>query len=220
MKNITCLLLFIGSAVSAQITMEVLQDSTVRKYHLGASTYFDAFMGKAGYGAGAILTVDGGGAAFGDGDEGTMLVKLDKTGKEQWKRIVKPKGEEIESQSVVQDKNGNYYIFQLVYDEARFKYRGGCERVVFFNKSGTMGWDKFIGTCSQVNNPTVSYIKFLPDGRIYLRGHIVTKAPLAGKDPDTRFWEGWMNSAGALTQKSGEVIDWGKPEWQKKFKPE
>ena len=145
-----------------------------------------------------ILTADGGAAAFGDGDEGTMLVKLAKNGKVAWKKIVKPKGDEVESQSVAQDKTGNYYVFQLVYDNT--KYQGGCERVVLINKTGTAMWDKFIGSCLQVNNPTVSYIRSLADGRIYLRGHVVTKAPPEGKDPEYHFWESWLNSAGVLTQ--------------------
>ncbi len=81
-------------------------------------------------------------------------------------------------------------------------------------------WDKFIGSCLLINNPVVSYIRSLADGRIYLRGHVVTKAPLEGKDPEYNFWEGWLNSAGVLTQKSGEVIDWKNPEWMKRFKPE
>lgn len=218
MKNVIIVLTLMSFTARAQLSIETVQDSTVRKYHIGASTYFDEFKGHAGYGAVAILTTDGGGAAFGDGDEGTMLIKLDKTGKRQWKKNVKPKGNEAESQCVTQDKNGNFYVFQLIYDET--KYRGGCERVVCMNKLGTVMWDKFIGSCMLVNNPTVSYIRSLPDGRIYMRGHVVTEAPPKGKDPAYHFWEGWINSTGLLQQKSGEVIDWGNPDWKQKFKPE
>lgn len=214
------LLLFTGLTITThgQLALTTANDSTVRKYHIGASTYFDDFKGHAGFGALLILTNDGGAAAFGDGDEGTMLIKLDKTGKLQWKKNVKAKGDEVESQCVAQDKAGNFYVFQLVYDRA--KYRGGNERVVCFTKSGTILWDKYIGQFSPINNPIASYIRSIDDGRIYIRGHIAPKAPPAGKDPEYHFWEGWLNSAGVLTQKAGEVIDWKKEEWQKKFKPD
>jgi hypothetical protein len=218
MKNLFGMLVFISATVNGQLSIDVARDSSVRKYHMGSYSYHEDFIGHAGYGAPLILTSDGGSAAFGDGDEGTMLVKLDKTGKQQWKKIIKPMGDELESQSVAQDKNGNFYVFQLVYDNT--KYRGGCERVVCLNKAGTVLWGKFIGSCLLVNNPVVSYIRSLPDGRIYLRGHIVKKTPPEGKDPEYHFWEGWLNSAGVLTQKSAEVIDWKNSEWQKRFKPE
>ena len=218
MRHLIVILLFISPMASAQITIDIVQDSAVSKYHIGSYSYHDEFIGHPGYGAPQILTADGGGAAFGDGDEGTMLVKLDKTGKQQWKQIIKPIGDDLESQSVVEGKNGNFYVFQLVYDNT--KYRGGCERVLCLNKSGIVVWDKYIGSFSLINNPIISYIKSLPDGRIYLRGHVVIKAPPAGKDPEYHFWEGWLNSEGALTQKAGEVIDWENPEWQKRFKPE
>jgi hypothetical protein len=218
MKYLFVILLFVSSIGYGQLTMEAAYDSAVRKYHIGSYSYHEQFKGHTGYGAPLILTSDGGGAAFGDGDEGTMLVKLDKTGKVQWKRIIKPKGDESESQSVVQDKNGNYYVFILVYDNT--KYRGGCERVVFLTKTGTIVWDKFIGSCNLINNPTVAYIRALSDGRIALRGQTVTEKPVEGKDPQYHFWDGWLNTKGVLTQKTGEVIDWSNKDWEKRFKPE
>ncbi len=204
----------------AQLTMTVANDSAVRKYHIGSYSYHEQFKGHQGYGAPLILTSDGGGAAFGDGDLGAMLVKLDKTGKEKWKTIIKAQGNEMESQSAVQDKSGNFLVFILIYDEAKFKYRGGCERVVFLNKAGTIVWDKFIGACTLVNNPTVAYIRALNDGRIYLRGQVVTNNPPKGEDPKYHFWEGWLNDKGVLTQQTGDIINWSNQDWQKKFKPE
>jgi len=53
-----------------------------------------------------------------------------------------------------------------------------------------------------------------------MRGHVAKEIPPEGKDVVARFWEGWIDSLGKLTQKSGDPIDWGKDEWQKKFKPE
>ena len=218
MKTLLILLLLLANTVSAQLTMEAANEKTVRKYHIGASTYFDAFVGHKGYGAVVILTDDGGAAAFGDGDEGTMLVRLDKNGGELWKRKLTHKGNEMEPQAVAEDKAGNFYLFMLVYDNT--KYRGGCERVVAFNKAGIQLWDKYLGVFALMNNPTVSWIRTADNGTIAMRGHIVTEKPAEGKDPAYHFWEANLNSKGALTQKSGDVIDWSKPEWQNRFKPE
>jgi len=219
MRYLTFASLLLSSATYAQLTVDVVQEKTVRKYHIGSYSYHEQFIGHIGYGAPLILTSDGGGAAFGDGDEGIMLVKVGKDGNETLKKIITPKGNETESQSVVQDKNGNYYLFLLTYDET--KYRGGCERVVCLNKSGAVLWDKFIGSCYLVNNPTVSYIRALSDGRIALRGHVVTQKPPEGKDPVYYYWEGWLDKTGKLTQKTGPVIDWTKQEeWQSRLKPE
>lgn len=221
MKNlIFIILIFTVSTSFGQLTIEAANDSAVMKYHIGQYSYHGQFKGHKDYGAPLILTADGGAAAFGDGDEGSMLVKLDKNGNIQWKKSFTAKGTEMESQSVVQDKGGNYYVFILVYDEAKFKYRGGCERTIFINKTGTIVWDKFIGSCNLVASPTVSYIRSLSDGRIAMRGHVVKVKPLEGKDPQYNFWEGWLDKTGKLTQKSGDVIDWKNEEWKKKFNPE
>jgi hypothetical protein len=219
MKQIPFVLLILVSIASrGQLALKVVQDSLVQKYHIGASSDFNLFAGHAGYGAPYILTNVGGGAAFGDGDEGTMLMVLNKAGKLQWKRLVKPKGDTQEPQSMAEDTGGNFYVFQLVYDHT--KYRGGTERVVCINKVGTILWDKYLGTFTMMNNPTVAYIKSLPDGRIYMRGQVVTTAPPEGKDPEYHFWEGWLTKTGALTQKTGEVIDWKNSDWKKRFSPE
>jgi hypothetical protein len=211
-------LFLISSQAMAQVTIETAQDSLVRKYHIGASTYLDQFVGHRGYGAVVILTGDGGAAAFGDGDEGLMLYKLDKAGKLQWKKKISRKGKELEPQCVVQDGKGNFYAFTLVYGLSA--YTGGCERVTFVSKTGVVGWDKQIGSCQLVNNPTVSYTRTLEDGRVAIRGHVVTQKPATGKDPEYHFWEGWIGSSGVLTQKVGDVIDWKNEDWKKKFAPE
>jgi hypothetical protein len=219
MKYVSILLLLVSSAGFAQLTTGAVRDSTITKYHIGQYSYHEQFVNHKGYGAPLILTNDGGGAVFGDGDEGSMLVRLGKSGKLMWKKTIPAKGDEMESQSVVEDKLGNFYVFILVHDET--KGRGGCERVVFLNKTGTIGWDKFIGSCQQLNNPTVDYIRALNDGRIYLRGHVITKKPPEGQDPTYVLWEGWLDKTGKLTQKTGKVIDWKKTEeWQALFKPE
>lgn len=218
MKHLFVIPLFIASTAFGQLTIEAARDSLVTKYHIGASTYLDQFEGHAGYGAVVILTTDGGAAAFGDGDEGLILYKLDKTGKMQWKRKISRKGEEMEPQCVVQDSKGNFYTFTLVYGLS--SYRGGCERVVYVTKAGAIGWDKMIGSCLLVNNPTVSYTRTLKDGRVAIRGHVATKKPAEGKDPEYHFWEGWIGSNGVLTQKVGDIIDWKDEKWKKLFAPE
>ena len=133
-------------------------------------------------------------------------------------RNIAPQFDEMESQCVVQDSKGNLYVFMLSYDEKR--YRGGSERVVCYDKKSKLLWDKTLGSYTLLNTPVVSYVRPLPDVRIYMRGHIVKDKPLEGKDPVYRYWEGWLDSLGKLTQKVNEEIDWKKDEWQKKFKPE
>jgi hypothetical protein len=219
MKRIlTITLVLVASNAVAQMTIDAARDSLVRKYHIGASTYLDQFVGHAGYGAMVITTSDGGAAAFGDGDEGLVLYKLDKNGKLQWKRKISRKGTELEPQCVVQDSKGNFYTFTLVYGLT--SWRGGCERIVYVNKTGTIGWDKQIGTCQLMNSPTVSYTHTLSDGRVAIRGHIVTEKPVEGKDPVYHNWEGWIGSTGALTQKVGDVLNWSDEKWKKLFAPE
>jgi len=213
MKHLFILLMSAGLSGYSQMTMDSVM-KVKSDYRIGASTYFEPFFGKPGYGAPWILTGDGGAAAFGD----NILYKFNKSGKEEWNRIVKQQFGEMESQSVAQDPKGNLYVFMLSYDPKR--YRGGSERVVCYDKKGKLLWDKTLGAYTLMNNPTVSYIQVLKDGRIYVRGHVVKDKPVEGKDPVYKFWEGWFDSTGKLTQKVGEAIDWTKDEWQKKFKPE
>ncbi len=215
MKKIFLILIVFGIAAYAygQLTIDSLK-KVIKPYRLGYSYYFDSFVDKPGYGGPWILTNDGGGAAFGN----NTLYKFDKTGKEQWNREVKAQYDEMESQCVAQDTKGNLYVFMISYNSKQ--YRGGAERVLCYNKSGKLLWDKTIGKYALVNNPTVSYVRQEKDGRIYMRGHVCKEVPPEGKDPEYRYWEGWIDSAGKLTQKAGEVIDWSKAEWQNKFKPE
>ena len=213
MKILTLLLISISSLAYGQLTMATAKE-IIQPYHLGYSTYFDPFVEKSGYGAPWILTADGGAAGFGD----NVLYRFTKDGKEQWKRPVKPQFGEMENQAVAEDTKGNLYAFTLSYDPKR--YRGGSERVVCYDKTGKLRWDKTLGAYTQLNNPIVDWIKPLDDGRIYMRGHVVKEKAVEGQDPVTRFWEGWLDATGKLTQKAGEPIDWSKDEWQKMFKPE
>ncbi len=221
MKYLFILFLFVSTLGNAQLTMEASNEIQSR-YDVGSYSYHEEFKGHPGYGAPIILTADGGMAIFGDSEDSVgihgLLAKLDKTGKEQWKRIIRPQFDNLESQSVVQDKAGNFYVFIISYDQTR--YRGGSQRIVCMDKTGKILWDKTIGKYDVMNNPSFSYIRALSDGRIALRGHIVTEKPVEGKDPIYHYWEGWINYQGKLTQKTGAVLDWSKPEWKKLFKPE
>ncbi|MCE3258861.1 MAG: hypothetical protein K0S12_502 [Bacteroidetes bacterium] len=212
MKRFITLFLLTGTLAYGQLTMDSAK-KIIGEYRMGYSTYFEPFVGKKGYGAPWILTGDGGAAAFGD----NVLYKFNKNGKEEWKRTVKPQYSELESQSVAQDTKGNLYVFMLSYNPK--VYRGGAERVLCYDKKGKLLWDKTLGAYSALNNPIVSYIQPLADGKIYMRGHMAKEKPKDG-DPIYLYWEGWLDSTGKLTQKTGEVIDWSKDEWQKKFKPE
>lgn len=222
MKNPLLFFVFCSSICCAQITIDKAREISFTKYKVGSYSYSEEFLGHQGYGAPAVTTADGGAAFFGGtaDEKGTcgLVVKIDKEGNEQWKQCIRPQFDEMETQSVVQDNAGNFYVFMLSYDSKR--YRGGTERIVHINKAGKIVWDKTIGTYQLMNSPTVSYIRALKDGRIYMRGHVVTDKPEKDMDPKYRFWEGWINSQGKLTQKSAEVIDWSNQEWQKKFRPE
>lgn len=220
MKYFFIFFLFISSSIYGQLSREAKE--AAHRYKLGSYSYHEQFLDHYGYGAPMILTKDGGTAVFGDyGDESGsygLLVKLDKAGVEEWKKIVRPEFDELESQSVVQDKNGNYYVFMISYDHNR--YRGGSQRIVCFDTKGEILWDKTIGKYDVMDNPTISYIRMLDDGSISLRGHVVTEQPEEGSDPKYHFWEGWINAKGELTQKAGDILDWSNPDWEKRYRPE
>jgi hypothetical protein len=215
------LLITIPSIAFGQMSIENARN-LVSVYRVGSYSYHEEFIGHKWYGAPVILTADGGAAVFGGwaDEKGScgLLAKVDKNGKEQWKQIVRPQFDHIETQSVVEDKAGNIYVFLLSYDHK--KYRGGTERVLCYDKTGKLLWDKTLGTYDVMNSPTVSYIRALPDGRVELRGHVVTDKPEENKDPIYREWDGWLDNKGNLKEKVGEVIVWSKGEWQKRLKPE
>ena len=182
----------------------------VKPLRLGYSTYFSDFAGKEGYGGPWILTKDGGGAAFGD----NVLYKFDKKGKETWKRTIKDRYEEMETQVAAEDSKGNLFCFMLEYNQK--VYRGGNERLVCYDKTGKLVFDKLIGKPAALNNPIVSYVKPTTEGKIYMRGHIAKEKKENG-DPKYLYWEGWIDATGKLTQATGEEIDWAKQEWQKAY---
>lgn len=213
MKYLIIVFVLCTSAAHSQLSYDSALQVT-HKYRLGYSSEFEAFLNRKGFGAPLILTSEGGAAIFGD----NMLYKIDKSGKEQWNRTIKPQFGETECQAVAEDEKGNLFVFLLSYDPTR--YRGGSERVLCYKKDGTVLWDKTLGAYTVMNNPFVSYIRTLDDGKIYMRGHIVTDQPLEGKDPVYRYWQGWFDSTGKLAQQIGDVIDWTKDDWQKKFKPD
>jgi len=217
MRYLLILVFFSTLTAKAQLTFNQAQDS-LQKFHLGSTTDFNDFLNHPGYGAGVILTRDGGAAGFGDGDNGLELIKLDKKGNVQWRKSIKKPFETIEPQCVAQDSLGKLYVIMLTYNPAG--YRGGSERVVCFSKAGAQLWDKMLGPYTLLNNPTVSYVRTIKDGRIEMRGHVVREKPVGDKDPTYRYWQGWYDSKGVLSVKTGEVIDWKNPEWMKKFKPE
>ena len=221
MKYLIFILILICSTAYGQLTIPEAR-KIFYSYKLGSYDYHEQFIGHAGFGAPYILTADGGAAFFGGSGDSTgsygLAVKIDKAGNEEWQQIIRQQFDEMETQSIVQDKAGNYYVFLLSYDNKR--YRGGSERILYLDKTGKVVWDKTIGAYTLMNNPTISYIKALDDGRISLRGHICTEKPKPDKDPDYRYWEGWIDNKGNLTQKTGQLIVWENQDWQKLFSPE
>ncbi|HEY0656263.1 MAG TPA: hypothetical protein VGD65_24180 [Chryseosolibacter sp.] len=213
MKKLFLALMLIAPTAFAQLSADSAI-AIIGRYRIGSNTYFEPFEKRKGYGAPWILTSDGGAAAFGS----NTVYKIGKNGREQWSKTVTPQFDELETQAVAEDTKGNLYVFMLSYDSKR--YRGGSERVICYKRDGSLLWDKTLGAYTVMNNPTISYIRALPDGRIYMRGHTVTDQPVGDKDPIYRYWQGWLDSTGKLSQKIGETIDWQKDDWQKLFQPE
>lgn len=204
-----------------QMTYEKASELS-RKYEVYAYSYFEGFAGKPGYAAAVILTHDGGCAFLGEWYEGEnhgpLLIKLDSAGNEQWQTKLKGSYDESESQGIVQDSNGNFYVFALVYSNSG--YRGGCERVMCVSAKGTLIWDNLIGKFTLVNRPTFSYIHADENGKIELRGHIVKETPAEGKDPDSYYWSAWLNADGSMEQTTGQLINWETDKWQDWYKAE
>src|SRR4051812_12891228 len=165
MKNCFVILVLLSNSSFAQLTLDTLK-IIVQPLHLGYSSYFSEFAGKPGYGGPYFLTKDGGGAAFGD----NVLYKFDKTGKQVWKRAIKDRYQEMETQVAAGDTKGNLFCFMLEYNTK--VYRGGNERIVCYDKTGKLLFDKTIGKAAALNNPIVSYVKPSGDGKIYMRGHV------------------------------------------------
>lgn len=221
MKYLILLLSLFSSLAYGQLTIEEARKAFYT-YKIGSYDYHEQFIGHVGYGAPVITTADGGAAFFGGTEDSTgsvgLMVKVDKHGSEEWKQIIRPQYDMIETQSVVEDNSGNYYLFLLSYDDN--KYRGGCERIVHLDRNGAIIWDKIISTCEMINNPMIEYIRADKDGKIALRGHMATQKPVQGEDPKRYYWEGWIDNKGNLTQKTGDLIIWENQDWQKLFKPE
>ena len=220
MKNIPILiLLFISSASFAQLTLSAAKIAA-EEYNFRTYSYHQQFEGHNGYAAPIILLANDGAIFFGDSEdeESVNLVQLDKEGNLVWQTPISAKFDEMETQSVIQDKDENYYAFVLSYNYS--KYRGSSERVIHLDKNGKILWDIMMGNYTLKNNPQCSYIHLLDDGRLALRGHIVSEAAKEGDDPEYHFWQGWLNNKGEWTQEIGNVIDWADPSWKDFLKVE
>ena len=218
MKFLIVTLFCFSQLCYAQLSIDDARSAT-RVYEIGSYSYHEQFQGYTGYAAPVIQTADGGAAVFGDVHSGdstaALLVKLDKNAQEEWKVRISPEYDDMESQSVVQDQAGNYFVFMLSYDDE--KYRGGSQRVVYISQQGKILWSKLICDHNVVNNPIFSYIHALPDGRINLRGHIVIDQPKEDEDPVYYNWEGWIDSKGVLTQEVQELQT--QENWDDRLKP-
>jgi len=209
----TIILFFIPITTFAQLTLWEAKTAAL-EHNVSSYTYHVKFEGHNGYAAPIILTIDGGTAFFGifEKDETVNVTKLDKNGDLEWQAPVITKFNEMETQSVVQDQKGNYYAFALSYNYS--KYRGATERVIYLDQDGSILWDKLLGDYVLIDNPQCSYIHLNEDGRLELRGQIVTEPAKEGSDPEYHFWTSWLNSKGELTEEIGDVIDWSDPSWE------
>jgi len=223
MKHLILLFVILGSFVAnAQLSTQLAKDAG-SLYNLSYYTYFEGFEGHEGYAAPAVQTRDGG-AIVGGTDyiesavEGVVM-KLNSDGREMWMKRFEPAYDDLEVQGILQDNSGNYFVFILSYNYK--KYGGGVERVIYLDPQGEVVWDKLIGTYTLLNSPTFSWIRLMEDGRVAMRGSIVTEKPLKGADPSYHYWEGWLTNTGELTQQVGEVMDYeNDPSWELKFLPE
>lgn len=214
MKYLSIILFFVSSSGFGQLTLSEAKTAAL-EYNVRSYSYHVKFEGHEGYAAPIILIADGGTIFFGDSedDKSVNIVKLDKDGNAEWQSHIRAKFDEMETQSIIQDQGGYYYAFVLSYDYS--KYRGSCERVINLDKGGNILWDKTLGDYTLKDNPHCSYIHLLEDGRLELRGHIVTEPAKKADDPEYHFWTSWLNNKGDRTQEIGDVIDWSDPNWTK-----
>ena len=214
MKLITILFLLSTTIGFSQISIKDAK-TMAKNYNMISYSYHQPFEGHKGYAAPIIITNNNGILFFGNTKENGIpsLMHLNSTGELVWTTPILKKHDEMEIQSVVQDLDGNFYAFLLSYKYSA--YRGGSERVIKLDSTGKIKWDIILGEYGLVNSPHCSYIKLHEDGRISLRGHVVTDKAVEGKDPEYKSWQGWLNTKGELIQKIGTVIDWSNSDWKK-----
>jgi len=182
--------------------------------------YLEEFEGHEGYAAPIIISTDGGALFFTRPNDGNQydLVKINKEGKKEWSIELKAKFDDMESQGIVENSKGNYYAFLLSYNQSR--YRGGAERVIYLSRNGEIIWEQLLGDYTLENNPTCSWIRIHSDDQLEMRGHIVTDPELKDRNPEYRFWKGWLNPLGERSDEIGTVIDWSDPVTQTFFEVE
>ena len=214
MKLITIFFLLTATIGFSQIS---IKDAKImaKNYNMISYNYHQPFEGHKNYAAPIIVTNNNGVLFFGNTKENgsPVLMHLNSIGEIEWSTPINKKFDEMEVQSVVQDLDGYFYAFVLSYN---YKvYRGASERVIKLDSTGNVKWDIILGDYGLINSPHCSYIKLHDDGRLSLRGHIVTDKAEEGKDPKYNSWQGWLNAKGELIQKIGGVIDWSNAEWKK-----
>lgn len=205
------LLLFISTNSFAQLS---ISDAKIagEKFNIHNYTYHQKFEGHKEYAAPVYLTKDSGAIFYGDTNSIIKIYKLDKESTLEWKVPVVLKYDEIETQSVIQDKDSNYYAFVLVFN--RDKIKGSTQRVIHFDKNGDIIWDKMLADFTKKNNPHCSYIRLLDNNKLELRGHIVLDSELENKEFDYHYWRGWLDNKGNLQHEVTEVIKWSSDKWK------
>lgn len=213
------LVLFIFTTGHCQLSLSAAK-SVAAKYKLHSYSYHEKFEGHNDYAAPIILTQNGGTVFFSDSISNASrgIIKLSRDSKVEWEIAIAPKHDEYETQSIIQDREGNYYAFMLSYN--RKIYRGGSERVIYIGNDGTILWDIILGDYGIVNSPLCSFIRLTEKNQLELRGHIVTKDPEKDRwgyyiDPEYHQWTGWLKKDGSYLQSIGDIIDWANKDWKK-----
>ena len=184
-RYIVFMLILIPYAGIGQMVISDVKEAGMA-YNLHSYSDHQQFEGHTGYAAPIFLTADGGAAFFGDLAGSVNIIKLASGGQLGWNVPIRAKFNVMETKSIIQDNDGNYYAFVLSYNYA--KYRGSTERIISLTKDGNMLCDIKLGDYELENNPHCSYIRLADNGQLELRGHIVVEPKKEGADPEYHFW--------------------------------
>ena len=218
MKYCIFILVLITTQAFGQISLDDAK-KLAAEHQFTTYRYHQKFEGHAEYSAPIVISDET--IVFFSKDKQTKeyaLKKIKSDGELIWKFPVKQNYDELESQSLLITEEGMIFAFLLSYNYD--VYRGGTERVILLDSEGSVVWDKLIGEFGLVNSPTFSWIRINEDGKVEMRGHIVTEFVEEDERPVYHYWRGWLDSEGNLNQEIGDALDWSDPATKALFEVE